>query len=154
MGLREDLDPFGERQTHPHPIPRHIEHDSRLLAVGGAAIDLGPLLAIAAGEQKGHSRREFALAPLFRDLNIGGVELPIAIGLENTEQIPNDLFLPVDEFKGLSGPGSLGVAKAFYECYRKIGGILVINGVLSFERSGLVFSQLAHGGPPPKWHKK
>ena len=47
--------------------------------------------------------------------NDSGVELPIAVGLQNAKQITNDLLLPVDQFKALASPGALCMTKLFYE---------------------------------------
>ena len=107
------LDPLGERRTHPHHIRRYIENDGCLLTVGGAAVHLGAFLSIAAGEQQSHRCGKLGLALLFRDFDIRSVELPIAVWFEDTENVPDDLLLPVDKLKGLSRPGALGVAEAF-----------------------------------------
>ena len=154
FGRGEDFDSLGESWTHPHHIRSHIEHDPGLLAVGGTAVDLGPFLAVPAAEQEGDSGSEFALAHLLRDFDVGCVELAVAVGLEGAEHIPDDLLLPVDEFKGLSGPSPLGVAEALDESHSVVSGPLAVGGVLGLKRGGLVFFQLAHGRSPPKWHKK
>ena len=104
------LDPFGECRTHPHHVSRHIENDGCLLTVGGTAVDLGAFLSVTAGEQKRHGSGKFRFALLLGDLDVGGVELPIAVGLEDTENVPDDLLLPVDKLEGLSCPGAFGVA--------------------------------------------
>ena len=150
----QNLHPLGEGRTHLHHVGGDLEHDGRLLAVSGTAVHLGPLLAVPTAEQKGHSRRQLRLAHLLRNFNVGGVELPIAVGLEGAEHIPDDLLLPVDQLEGLSGPGPLGVAEALDEPHSIVSGLLVVCGVLGLERSGPVFFQLAHGRSPPKWHKK
>ena len=109
------LDPLGERRTHPHHVSRHIENDGCLLAVGGTAVDLGAFLSVTAGEQKRHGSGKFRFALLLGDLDVGGVELPIAVGLEDTENVPDDLLLPVNKLEGLSRPGALGMAEALDE---------------------------------------
>ena len=50
LGL-QNLYPFGECRTEPHHIHRHIKHNLCLVTVGGAAIHLGPFLAVPAQEQ-------------------------------------------------------------------------------------------------------
>ena len=107
------LDPLGERRTHPHHIRRYIENDGCLLTVGGAAVHLGAFLSIAAGEQQSHRSGKLRFTLFFRDFDIRSVELPIAVWFEDTENVPDDLLLPVDKLKGLSRPGALGVAEAF-----------------------------------------
>lgn len=75
------LDPLGKCRTHPHHIRRHVENDGRLLTVGSTAVDLGSFLSVTAGEQKRHRGGKLRLALLFRNLDVGGIELPIAVGL-------------------------------------------------------------------------
>jgi hypothetical protein len=145
----QDLHPLGEGRTHLHHIGGNLEYDGCLLAVGGAAVDLGPLLTVPTGEQQSDSGGEFALAHLLGNLDVGGVELAVSVGLEGAEHIPDDLFLPVDKFKWLSSPSPLGVAEALDEPYRIVRRRFVIHGVLGLERRGLIFFQLSHGGSPP-----
>ena len=137
------LDPFGECRTHPHHISRHIENDGRLLPVGGAAVDLGTFLAVTAGEQKCHRSGKFGLALLFRNFDVCRVELPVAVGLEDTEDIPNDLFLPVDKFKRLSRPGALGMAEALDEHHGIIRCIRIVVGGFLHEPCRLVILQFS-----------
>ena len=137
------LDPLGERRTHSHHIRRHIKNDGRLLTVGSAAIDLCALLAIAAGEQKRHRSGKLGLTLFLGDFDVGGIELPIAVGLEDTENVPNDLLLPVDKLEGLSCPGALGVAQALDEHDGIIGGIRIVVGGFLHEPCQLVVFQFS-----------
>ena len=141
----ENFDSLIKGGTHPHHIRSHIEHDGRLLAVSGASVDLGAFLAVPAGQQKRDGGSQFGLALLLGNLNVCGIELPIAVGLQRSEDVPDNLLLPVDQFKGLSGPGAFGVAKAFYEHHGIISSRFVVMGPLRHERGRLVFLQLAHG---------
>ncbi len=86
-----------------------------LLAVGRASVDLGAFLEVPAGKQQRHRSCKFALAVLLGNLDVGGVELPISIGLDDTEQVADDLLLPGKQLEGLSRPNPLGVAEAFDE---------------------------------------
>lgn len=104
------LDPLGERRTHSHHVGRHIEHNGRLLTVGSTAIDLGAFLSVTAGEQKCHRSGKLRFALFLWNFDVGGIELPIAVRLEDTEDVPDDLFLPVNKLEGLSRPGAFGVA--------------------------------------------
>ena len=56
------------------------------------------------------------------DRDVGGVELPVAVGLEGAEHIPDDLLLPVDQLEGLSGPSPLGVAETLDEAHSIVSG--------------------------------
>ena len=137
------LDPFGERRTHPHHIRCHIEHDGCLLTVSGTAIDFGAFLTVTAGEQERYRSGKLGFALLLWDFDVSGVELPVAIGLEDTEDIPDDLFLPFDELEGFPCPGAFGVAQALDEVHRIIRCVLIVDGVLGLELRGLVFLQLS-----------
>ena len=48
------LHPLTERWGEPHHVHRHVKDDLRLVAVGGAAVHLGPLLSVTAQKQKRH----------------------------------------------------------------------------------------------------
>ena len=141
----EDLDPFGKCRAHPNHIRCYIEHDGCLLPVGGTAIDFSAFLTVTAGQQKRDGGSQFGLALLLGNLNVCGIELPIAVGLQRSEDVPDNLLLPVDQFKGLSGPGAFGVAQAFDEHYGVVRSRFIVMGPLCHERGRLVFLQLAHG---------
>ena len=137
------LDPLRECRTHPHHISRHIEHDGRLLTVGGAAVHLGALLAVTAGEQKCHRSGKLGLAMLFRNFDVCRVELPIAVGLEDTENVPDNLLLPVDELERLSRPGAFGVTQTFDEHDGIIRCVHIVVGGFLHEPCGLVVFQFS-----------
>ena len=137
------LDPLGERRTHPHHVSRHIENDGCLLTVGGTAVDLGAFLSVTAGEQKCHRSGKFGLALLLRDFDVCGVELPIAVGLEDTKDVPNDLLLPVNKLEGLSCPGAFGVAETFDEHDGIIRSVRIIVGSFLHEPCRLVVLQFS-----------
>ena len=111
----KDLDPLGERRTHLHHIRRYLENDRRLLAVGSAAIHLGALLAIPTGEQKRHRSGQLRFAHLFGNLDVGGVELAVAVLFDHAKQVADDALLPVNQLEGLSRPGAFGVAETLDE---------------------------------------
>lgn len=81
------LDPLRECRTHPHHIISRIENDECLLTVGGAAVDLGAFLTVTAGEQQSYSCGKLRLALLLGNLDICRIELPIAVGLKDTEKM-------------------------------------------------------------------
>ena len=85
------------------------------------------------------------LSLLLGDLDISRVKLPIAIGLYRPEQISDNLFLPVNQFERMAGPGPLGVAQALDEGYGVICQFLVIGGRFGFEFGGLVLFKFPHG---------
>ena len=141
------LDPLGKSRTHPHHICRHIENDGRLLTVGGTAVDLGTFLAVTAGEQKCHRSGKLRLALLLGNFDVCRVELPVAVGLEDTENVPDNLLLPVDELERLSRPGAFGMAEALDEHDGVIRSVRIIAGSFLHEPCRLVvlqFSRNAH----------
>ena len=137
------LDPLGKCRTHSNHIRRHVEHDGRLLTVGGAAVDLGAFFTITAGKQKCHRSGKLGLALLFWNLNVCCIELPITVWLEDTENVPDDLLLPVNQLEGFSRPGAFGVAETFDEHYGIIRCIHIVVGGFLHEPCGLICFQFS-----------
>ena len=137
------LDPLGERCTHPHHVSRHIEYNGRLLTVGSTAIDLGSFLTVTAGKQERHRSGKLGLALFLGYLNVGSVELPVAVWLEYTEDIPDNLLLPVNKLEGLSCPGAFGVAEALDEHHGIIRSVHIVMGGFLHEPCGLICFQFS-----------
>jgi len=74
------------------------------LSIRRTTINLGAFLAIGTGEKKSNGSSQFRLTHLLWDLNIGGVELPVAVGFQDAKNIADDLLLPVDQIKRLTSP--------------------------------------------------
>nr|DAK60194.1 MAG TPA: hypothetical protein [Caudoviricetes sp.] len=91
-----------------------------------------------------HSRRKFRLALLFRNLNICGTELPVAVFLYHTEQVADYLLLPVDKLEGLSRPCAFGMAQMLDEHHGIISEVLVIAGGIRHELGRLIFLQFPY----------
>ena len=138
------LDTPVQRRAHPYHVSSHVEDDGGLLAVGGAAVDLGAFLAVAAAQEQGDSGGELAFPHLLGDLDVGRVELPVAVGLQNPEQVADDALLPVDQLEGLSRPRALGVAELLDEHHREVRHLLVVAGALRHEAGRLVVFQFSH----------
>ena len=137
-----------ERRAHPHHVGGHLEDDRGLLPVGGAPVDLGPLLAVPAEEVQRDGRGQFGLPLLLGDLDVGRVELAVSVWLERPEHVADDLLLPVDELERLAGPRALGVPEALDEGDGAVGGGFVVCGRLGLEPSRFVLPELPHGPPP------
>ena len=75
------LHPLGERRAEPHHIHSHIKDDLCLIAIGGAAIYLGPFLAVPAQEQQRHSGCKLTFTLFLRYLDVRRIELAVAVGL-------------------------------------------------------------------------
>ena len=144
LGRREYLASLGKSRAHPDHVRRHLEHDGRLLPVGGAPVDLGPLLPVTACQEKRDRRRKLALALLLRDLDVSGVELPVSVGLEYPEYVADDLLLPRYEVERLARPGTFRMGEALYEVYGIVRSPLVIMRVLRLEGRRDVFHSLSH----------
>ena len=74
--------------------------------------------------------------------NVGSVELPIAVRFQHTEDVTNNLLLPVNEFKGLSRPGAFGMAQALNEVHSVIRRHLIVMGSICHIGGRRVFLQL------------
>ena len=98
----QDLDPLVEGRTHPDHIRRHFKDDGSLLPVCRTAIDFRPFFPVPAAKQERHRSRQLTFSLLLRDLDVGRIELSVPVGFYRPEQVPNDLFLPVDQFKGMA----------------------------------------------------
>ena len=122
----QNFDTLRQSRTHTYHVGRHIENDGRLLTVGGAAIDLGSFLSVTAGEQQSHGSSKFGLALFLGNLDVCRIELSVSVGLEDTENVPDNLLLPVDELERLSRPGAFGVAQTFDEHDGIIRSILIV----------------------------
>ena len=154
LGIK-DFDPLCQSRTHTHHVGSYIKNDGCLLSVSGAAVDLSSLLTITAGQQKRNSGSQFGLALFLGDFDICGIKLAIAVGLQCSENVSDDLFLPVDQFKGLSCPGAFRMAKALNETDRIVSGILIVVGAFGHEAGRFVFLQLSDmRSPPSNEHKK
>ena len=129
LGGGEDLDASIQRGTHAHHVRCHFEYDGCLLAVGCTPVDLGAFLEVPAGEQQRHRCCKFALAVLLGNLDVGGVELPISIGLDDTEQVADDSLLARKQLEGLSAQ-TPWCAEAFDEPNCTVGQGLVVGRFL------------------------
>ena len=137
------LDPLGECRTHPYHVCCHVENNGRLLTVRSTAIDFGSFLSVTAGEQKCHRSGKLGLALLFRNFNVCCIELSIAVGLEDAENVSDNLLLPVDELERLSRPGAFGVAQTFDEHDGIIRCVHIVVGGFLHEPCGLVVFQFS-----------
>ena len=115
LGRAHNLGAFQQRRGHVHHLLCHIEHDGRLLAVGGSAIHLGGWLIIRVEKIESDGRCEFAFAVLLPDLHEGCAELALPTLVNDAEHIPDNLFLPWEKPEPLSCPFTLGVAQALDE---------------------------------------
>ena len=91
---------------------------------------------------------------LFRNFNISGVELPVAVWFDRSENITNDLLLPIDQFKTLSCLGAFCVAKALDKVNRIVSCVFIVVGALRHKLSRLVLFQLSDMRSPPSVDKK
>ncbi|MPM44026.1 hypothetical protein SDC9_90704 [bioreactor metagenome] len=109
LGGVKNFDTLIQCRTHPHHIRRHIKNNRRLVPVGSTAVNLGAFLKISAGKQQSNRRRKFTLAHFLWYFHIGGIKLSVAVGLDRSKDVTNNLFLPVDKLKGLTSPRAFGM---------------------------------------------
>ena len=123
----------------------NVKDDLCLVAVSGTAVHLRSRLKVRTEEVQRNGGGKLGLALLLGDLDIGGIKLSVAVGLQNTEDISDDLFLPVDQLERLTVPRSLGMtAELLNEAHRMIGGILVIVTVLRHKAGRLIMFQFSY----------
>ena len=135
----ENLGPLGKRRCHPHHVHSNLEDDAGLLTVRGTGVNLRSLLSVAAAEIQGNSCCQFTLPLLLGNLHISGIELPVSIRLDHSEDVPDDLLLPVNKVKGLSCPASLGMAETLDKGDSVICSVLVVMGVRCHESGRCIF---------------
>ena len=123
FGGRNDLDALAERRGLLYHVHSHIKHDSRLLTVAGAGVNLRPPLVIVAQHIQGNGSAELTLSVLLRNLNVGRVVLPHGgiIVPDGTKHIPDDLFLPGQQLERLPVEFSLGMLQALNELRHPAG---------------------------------
>ena len=136
---RQDLDPAVQCRAHTDHVCSDLKYDGRLLSIRCASVDLCTFLTVAACEQERDRSRELRFSHFLGDLNVGGVELPVSVGFDDAEDVPNDLFLPVNQGERLPGPRALGVAEALDERNRVVGFRFIVDGVLCLELRRGVF---------------
>ena len=150
----EDFAALGQRRTQPYHIRRDVKDNRSLLPVGGAAVDLGALLAVAAGEQKRHRGGQLGFPLFLGDFNIGHVELPVSIWLDHTEQIADDLLLPWEQMKGFVVPLALGMLEALDERHGHVRQLLVIARTCRHEGCRRIFPCLCRRPSSSLWKSK
>jgi hypothetical protein len=141
LGRSQNLYPLVECRTHTNHVCRDIKDDAGLLPIRCTAIHFGPLLSIPAGHEQCDCSRQLALALFLWDFHVCCIELPIAIGLQDAEQIPDDTLLPVDQLERFSGPGAFRMAQALDEIDCIIGSFFIIGRVRLHEPGRLVVFQ-------------
>jgi hypothetical protein len=149
----KDFHTLGQGRAHPHHIRGYIKNNGCLVAVCGTAVNFGPFFVVTTGEKQGNSSRKLAFSHLLRYLHKGRVKLAITIWLQRSEDIADDLLLPVDEFKWFSRPCSFGVGKAFNEADRIIRSLFTVARVFGYKRSRFILFQFSNMRSPPYWHK-
>jgi phage shock protein PspC (stress-responsive transcriptional regulator) len=68
--------------------------------------------------------------------------------------IADNLLLPVDQLKRLSGPGSLGMAEAFDKGHDIVRHGLVVFGIFGLEFRGSIAFQRSQAASPPLQQQK
>ena len=80
-------------------------------------------IAIRRGQAGGQGK---LLAVFLPDFDVGGIELPVAVLLDDTEQVADDLLLPREQKKRLSCPDALRVLERLDEQHCTVSAVLVI----------------------------
>ena len=88
---------------------------------------------------------KFGFSVFLGNFNVCGVELPIPVRFERPEHIPDDLFLPVHQFKRFSCPCAFRMTERLDEGYGIVGGWLIVVRTFCHKRRRFIFFQLSHG---------
>ena len=91
----ENFHSLAQSWTHTNHIGGNLKDNRGLLTVCGTAVNLSSFFTVTAGQQKCNSSGKFALSVLLWYLNVGSVELTIAVRLYHTKQVTDYPFLPV-----------------------------------------------------------
>jgi hypothetical protein len=94
---------------------RNIENNGGLLTVRSTTVNFSTMLKVSTGKKQSNRCCKLTLSLLFRDFNIGGVVFTVAIWLYPTENIADDLLLPIDKLKALTVLFTLGVLECIYK---------------------------------------
>lgn len=69
---------------------------------------------------------QLALALLFRNLYICGVELEVSVGIQSAEKVEDDLFLPINQLKRLFCSACFRVRERLDECHHLVRCSLIV----------------------------
>ena len=123
----DDLDALHERWGLLDHVHGHVEHDGRLLAVGGAGVDLRlPFIVIDQHvERDGRAQLRLPLLLRYFDVCRGVLAHGGVILAHGAEHIPDDFLLPWQQFEGLAVKFALGVSEALDEVDHPAGLFLI-----------------------------
>ena len=128
-----------QHRTSFYHCEGNVKYDLCLVSVCGTAVHFRSRLKVRTEKVQCNSGSKLRLALLLGNFDISGIELPIAVRLQDTEDIPDDLLLPVNQLKGLTIPGAFGMtAELFDKANRMIGGILIVVAILRHEAGRLI----------------
>ena len=136
---RQDFYTSAQSGAHSHHIGSNLENNRRLLPVSRAAVHFRSFFTVAASKQKSDRRSKFALSHLFRYFYIRSCKLSVPVGFEGSEDISDDLLLPIDKLERFSGPRTFGVAQAFDKPDCIIGRGFIVMTIFSLELRRRIF---------------
>ena len=140
-----DFDTLFKSGAEPDHVHGNIEYDFCLVTVSGTAVDFGALLTVAAEKKKRNRCGKFGFSVFLGNFNVCGVELPIPVRFECPEHIPDDLLLPVHQFKRLSRPCAFRMTERLDEGYGIVSGWLIVVRTFCHKCRRFIFFQLSHG---------
>ena len=143
-----DLHSLEQGRALQHHVLRHIEYDGGLLAVIGTTIDFRAFLAVASEQVQRDSCSKLGLTGLLADFNKRRGELAVSVGLDDAEQVADDLLLPIEKQKRFSGPHALGVLERLDEVDGMVGAFLIVMGGRQHKARRLILTSCHDGGLP------
>src|SRR5690606_33163881 len=111
----DHLQPAPEVLRSPDHVGRHVEHEARLVPVGGGPDDLSARLVVAHQEVEGQGGSQMGLPVLAGHLDPGRPVLPETVGPERPEDVAHDPLLPRAEVERLASPLTLAMAQGVDE---------------------------------------
>ena len=134
LARRPYLGAAHQGRTHLDHLPCHIKDNGRLVSVTGRTIHFGTRFVIGIKKVQSDSGSQLALSVLLWNFYIGRQELPLAVFLDDAEEITHNLFLPRQEQERLPGPFAFGMTEMLDEGNRPVGLVLVVMGIRQHER--------------------
>ena len=135
----DNIDALLQKVGVEHHVLRNIKYDAGLCTVVGTAIDFCALLVVGTEHIECNGGGQLTFSIFLAQFDVGSVELPVAVLLDDAEQIPDNLLLPGKQIKRLAIPDALRVLERLYEQHGSVCTGLVVMGSRQHEAGRLVF---------------
>lgn len=131
-----------------------IPDKRRLFTVRRAAIHLGSLFPVGTEHIQSDRHRKLRLPTFLGNLDIARIKLPVTVRFQDPENIPDNLLLSVNQFKGLLIEFTLRMLQLFNESTYEVSLVFIVMRCLCHEPCGLVIMQSSQRTTSPMASKK